>query len=182
MSAGHPETRDRAAGFSLVELMISLSLVMMLTLALITSYLFIARGDQSLTNYAAMNVQARALLEALGSDLRSATDVTNFTSSTLSLVVPSTPGATGGQDVVWTYDSVAATLTRQAGSSSRVYARDIESLSLLYYNMLSAPTTSLVEVKQVQVNLHMVKLVASAMTSEYVISAQFTMRAKSTTH
>lgn len=182
MSAGRLKSRVRAAGFSLVEMMISLSLVMMLTLALITSYLFIARGDQSLTNYTSMNVQARALLEALGADLRSATDVTNFTSSTLSLVVPSTPGANGGQDVVWTYDAVAATLSRRVGASTKVYARDIESLSLLYYNMLSTPTTSLVEVKQVQLNLHMVKLVASAMTSEYVISAQFTMRAKSTTH
>jgi hypothetical protein len=34
----------------------------------------------------------------------------------------------------------------------------------------------------VQLNLHLVKLVASAATSQYVISAQFTMRAKSTTH
>lgn len=163
-------------------MMISLSLVMMLTLALLTSYLFIARGDQSLTNYTAMNVQARALLEALGADLRSATDVTNFTASSVSLVVPSAPGATGGLDVVWSYNSVAGTLTRQSGGTSRIYARDIDSLSLLYFNVLSAPTASLVEVKQVQLNLHMVKLVASAMTSEYVISAQFTMRAKSTTH
>jgi type II secretory pathway pseudopilin PulG len=182
MLAGHPERRCRSAGFSLVELMISLSLVMLLTLALLTSYLFIARGDHSLTNYTVMNAQARSLLEVLGADLRGATDVTNFTPATLSLVLPSAPGATGGADVVWTYDAAAATLTRRAGGNSRVYARDIESLDFSYYNVLNTATTSLVEVKQVQLNLRMVKLVASAKTSEYVISAQFTMRAKSTSN
>jgi len=43
-------------------------------------------------------------------------------------------------------------------------------------------TSSLVEVKQIQVSLRMLRLVASTITSEYVISAQFTMRAKSTAH
>ena len=38
----------------------------------------------------------------------------------------------------------------------------------------------MVEVKQVQLNLRMLRLVASTITSEYVISAQYTMRAKST--
>jgi hypothetical protein len=37
-------------------------------------------------------------------------------------------------------------------------------------------------VKQVQLSLRMLRLVAGAITSEYVISAQFTMRAKSTAH
>ena len=182
MLAGHPESRRRSTGFSLVEVMISLSLVMLLTLALLSSYLFIARGDHSLTNYAVMNAQARSLLEVMGADLRSATDVTNFTSSTLSLVLPSAPGATGGLDVVWTYDAAAATLTRRVGGTSRVYARDIESFNFAYFNLLNTATTSLVEVKQVQLSLRMVRLVALARTSEYVILALFTMRAKSTSN
>ena len=79
---------SRAAGFSLVELMISMSLIMLLTLALITSFTFVARGDRSLQNYGEMNTQARRLLEQLGRDLRSATDVTDFTASELSLGEP----------------------------------------------------------------------------------------------
>ena len=63
MLAGHHNSRGRHSGFSLVELMISLTLVMMLTLALLTSYVFIARGDRSLQNYGEMNAQARRLLE-----------------------------------------------------------------------------------------------------------------------
>src|SRR4051812_945026 len=99
MWAGRHNSRRRSAGFSLVELLISLSLMMMLTLALLTSYIFIARGDRSLQNYGEMNVQARKLLERLGEDLRAATDVTNFTTNSLTLTVPTNATATTTQDV-----------------------------------------------------------------------------------
>ena len=160
MSAGHPKlvSLRRRRGFSLVELLISLGLVMLLTLALLTSYVFIARGDRSLANYGEMNAQARKLLEQLGRDLRSATDVTNFTATSLSLTVPT---------------NVAATAT---------YARDVQVFAFYYTNSNNVQTTSLVQVKQVQLSLRMLRLVASSVTSEYVISAQFTMRAKSTSH
>jgi Tfp pilus assembly protein PilV len=74
-------------GFSLVELLISLGLMMMLMLALLASFTFIARGDRSLTNYGDINAQARIMLERLGADLRSATDVT------------------ATHDVIWSYDA-----------------------------------------------------------------------------
>lgn len=184
MSAGPRNRRDRRrAGFSLVELMISMSLIMLLTLALLTSFTFVARGDRSLQNYGEMNTQARRLLEQLGRDLRSATDVTDFTASEVSLVLPlNTSG--GSQDVVWSYDSVTGTVTRQTTSGTVTYARDVQTFSFYYYNSASpsAETTSLVEVKQVQVKLRMLRYVAGTVTSEYVISSQFTMRAKSTAH
>ena len=184
MSAG-PHSLPRArAGFSLVELMISLTLVMMLTLALLTSFTFIARGDRSLTNYGEMNAQARKLLEQLGQDLRSATDVTNFTSTDLYLIVPTNTAGTTTQSVIWSFNSVNSAVTRQDGSGTKTYAQNVDTFSFYYYNSArpSAETTSLVEVKQVQLKLRMLRLVASTITSEYVISSQFTMRAKSTAH
>lgn len=182
MSAGLPETRRARRGFSLVELLISLALVMMLTLALLTSYVFIARGDRSLQNYGEMNVQARRLLEQLGSDLRGATDVTNFTASSLTLSVPTTATGTATQDVTWDFNSSAGTVTREDSSGEKTLARDVQTFSFYYANGNNVQTTSLVEVKQVQLSLRMLRLVASAVTSEYVISAQYTMRAKSTAH
>ena len=176
----HP-SRSRSAGFSLVELMISLTLVMMLTLALLSSFVFIARGDRSLTNYGDMNSQARKLLEQLGADLRSATDVTNFTATTLTLTVPLNPAVTATQDVIWDYDATSGTVTRADNTGTKTWAQNVQLFSFYFYNGSNVQTTSLVEVKQVQLSLRMLKLVASTITSEYVISAQFTMRAKSTT-
>lgn len=156
---------------------------MMLTLALLTSYVFIARGDQSLKNYGDMNSQARKLLEQLGEDLRAATDVTNFTTSELALTVPTNTAGTTTQDVIWDFNSETGVVTRQAGSSAAAtMAADVQTFAFYYANGNNVATTSLVEVKQVQISLRMLRLVASAVTSEYVISAQFTMRAKSTAH
>jgi type II secretory pathway pseudopilin PulG len=182
MSAGRPTNSRRRAAFSLVELLISLTLVMMLTLALLTSYIFILRGDRSLQNYDEMNAQARKLLERLGEDLRAATDVTNFTANTVTLTVPTNQAATTSQDVTWEFNSVDRTVLRQDASGTATFAKDVNDFSLYYANGNNVQTTSLVEVKQVQLSMRMLRLVASAVTSEYVISAQFTMRAKSTTH
>lgn len=164
--------------------MISLTLMMMLTLALLTSFTFIARGDRSLSNYGEMNAQARKLLEQLGQDLRSATDVTNFTSTTLNLTVPTNTAATATQDVNWSFESGSGTVTRQDASGTRIFARDVDLFAFYFFNSgsPSVETTSLVEVKQVQLKLRMLRLVAGSITSEYVISSQFTLRAKSTAH
>ena len=182
MLAGRHKFSRRHSGFSLVELMISLTLMMMLTLALMSSFVFIARGDRSLQNYGDMNTQARKLLERLGEDLRAATDVSNFTAETLTLTVPTNPAATATQDVTWDFDSVSATVTRQDNSGTVQYAQDVNTFAFYYANGNNVETTSLVEVKQVQLSLRMLRLVASTVTSEYVISAQYTMRAKSTAH
>jgi hypothetical protein len=155
---------------------------MLLTLALLTSFTFIARGDRSLTNYGDMNTQARKLLEQLGQDLRGATDVVDFTASTLTLTVPTNTAGTATQTVIWNYDSVSGIVTRQDNSGTKTWAHDVQTFTFYYFNGLSTATNSLIEVKQVQLSMRMLRLVASTLTSEYVISAQFTMRAKSTTH
>jgi type II secretory pathway pseudopilin PulG len=181
-SARQTSESRRRGGFTLVELMISLALVMMLTLALLTSYVFIVRGDHSLLNYGEMNGQARKLLERLGEDLRAATDVVDFTSSRLTLTVPTNAAATATQDIVWDYNSIDGTVTRQDSTGTTNFARNVDTFSFRYTNGNNVTTASLVEVKQVQLTLRMLRLAAYANTSEYVISAQFTMRAKSTAH
>src|SRR5882724_6939754 len=161
MPAGRHNLRRRRAGFSLVELMISLTLVMLLTLALLTSFTFIARGDRSLTNYGDMNAQARKVLEQLGQDLRGATDVVDFTTTTLTLTVPTNTAATTTQTVIWSYDSVTRVLTRQDNSGTKTYAHDVELFTFYYFNGINAATTSLIEVKQIQLSMRMLRLVAS---------------------
>lgn len=181
MSAGDALRPRRRRAFTLVEMLISLTLVMLLTLALLTSYVFIARGERSLVNYGEMNAQARKMLDLLGDDLRMARDVTNFTSTSLSLKLPtSLTDTTATQTVTWDYVSASGTVTRTVGATVTTLAKDVNSFSFYYTNNSNAVTTSLVEVKQVQLAMRMQRLVASAITSEYVISAQFTMRSKKT--
>ena len=182
LSEMKPKPAASPSGFSLVEVMVSVSLMGMLTLAILTSHVFLARGERSLTNYGDMNGQARKCLDQLGRDLRSATDVTDFTTTYVSLVVPTNQTATTTQPVLWSYNPTSRTLVRQDSVNSVIMARDVDTLTFYFCDGNNAQTTSLVTVKQVQLSMRLLRLVAGTITSEYVISAQFTMRAKSTAH
>ncbi|MDD3180961.1 MAG: prepilin-type N-terminal cleavage/methylation domain-containing protein [Opitutaceae bacterium] len=171
-----------ASGLTLVEVMISMTLLGLLMSAVLSSFIFILRGEQSLANYNTMNAEARTLLELLGRDSRSATDVTNFSASSLTLVVPQdTSGNT--QEITYEYDGSNGVLFRQVGSATeRILIRDITSFNFNYFNGHRDATTSLAELKQVQLTLRITKEVSQAATSQYVISAQYTLRAKPTSH
>ena len=181
MSASKPTTPARRRGFTLVEVMIATSLMAILTAAVLSSFIFILRAERSLANYAEMNTQARRLLEQLGRDARSAVDVTNTTASSITMSVPSNlSGST--QSVTYTYDSAAATVSRQIGGVTTVLVKNVNTLTFNFLNSSNAATASLLELKQMQVSLRILRTVQQATTSEYVISAQYTLRSKAVSH
>lgn len=171
----------RTRGFTLVELLVATSLTAILTAAIMSSFIFILRAERSLANYAEMNTQARRLLEQLGRDARSAADVTNTTTTGITMRVPSNLSGTL-QDVTYTYNAGAGTLSRQIGGVTTVLVRNVSAMTFNFLNSSNTLTTSLLELKQVQVSLRIVRLVQQATTSEYVISAQYTLRAKPVSH
>lgn len=182
MQAG-PTSKATRRGFTLVEVLIATSLATILTLAALTSFLFTIRGERSLANYSEMNAKARKVLEQMGRDFRSAGDVPagGFTSTSVLIKVPTDSSATSWQDVTWTYDSGAKTVTRTTGGVSTVYATNVSSFAFSFYNISSNTPGNDVELKQIQLSMRILRTVESATTSEYVISAQYTLRSKSTT-
>lgn len=176
-----PPRPQRTAGFTLLEVMVASSLFSILSVAVLSSFVFMLRAEQSLANYNLMNAQARNVLEVFSRDAKSASDVTNFTASTITLSVPlDTVGTTSA--VIYTFDSDAGTVVRTAGGVSTTLVTNINTFAFRYLNSLNAVTTSLAELKQVQFSMLLVRTVESAKTSQYVISAQFTLRAKPVSH
>ncbi len=168
-------------GFTLVEVMVSTSLLGMLMIAVLSSFIFTIRSEQALTNYNLMNTEARGLLELLSRDSKCALDVTNFTASSVTMVIPlDTDSHT--TSVTYGYDSSAGTVSRETGGVTRTLATNVSSFTFSYYNGLNIATTSLVELKQIQLTLRLARTVSLATTSQYVISAQYTMRSKPTSH
>lgn len=166
---------------TLVEVLVAVTLLGLLISSVLGSYVFLLRGQQSLAHYTTMNSDARALLETLSRDLKSAVGVTNFTATSLTLVVPqNTAGATA--EVTYEFDSLDGVFTREVGGQSVPLATGVVSLGFTYLNGNNVVTTSLVELKQVQLTLRLQRAVALALTSQHVISAQYTLRAKRTTH
>lgn len=170
-------------GFTLVEVMVAVSLCGMLTLAALTSFLFTLRGERALTNYSTMNATARKALEQMGRDFRSAGDIPSggFSSTSVTLKVPQNAAGTAWQSVVWSYDPGAKTVTRTINGTSATYATNVVSFVLSYFNAAGSAPSNDIEIKQVQLSMRILNMVQSTATSEYVISAQFTLRAKSTT-
>ena len=171
------------AGFTLVEMLISVSLAAMLTLAALSAFVFTLRGERSLANYSEMNARARLVLEQMGRDFRSAGDVPagSFNSTSVLLKLPTDSSATAWQDVTWTYNSSAKTVTRTVGGVGTVYATDVTSFVFTYYNTAGVAPGNDVELKQIQLSMRLLRQVQSAATSELIMSAQYTLRAKSTT-
>ncbi|MFI5336874.1 MAG: type II secretion system protein J [Opitutales bacterium] len=182
MPAG-PISRVRARGFTLVEVMISLTLCSLLALAAITSFLYTLRGEKSLANYSEMNATARLVLEQMGRDFRSCGDVPagGFNSTTVTLKVPADTSGTNWQTVVWAYNSAAQTVGRTVNGNTTVYAANVSSFTFSFYNINGVAPVNDIELKQIQISMRILRSVQAASTSEYVISAQFTLRSKSTT-
>lgn len=176
------ETRRRATrGLTLIEVLMSTSLLGLLMTAVLGSFVFLVQGEQSLANYNSMNADARELLELLSRDAKSATGVTNFTATSLTLTVPvNTSGGT--QAVTYAFDPATDSCVRSAGGTERRLVDNVTSFSFRYLNSNNATTASLAELKQVQLSLRIVRRVSFTSTSQYVISAQYTLRAKPTAH
>lgn len=168
-------------GLTLVEVLVATGLLGTLMAAVLSSFVFMLRGEQSLANYTTMNAEARDLLELLSRDAKSAVAVTNFTATSLTLTVPR--NKTGGTtDVTYEFDGGTNSFIREATGSTTTLVRDVSTFSFRYLNSQNSVTNSLAELKQVQLSLRIVRKVSLATTSQYVISAQYTLRAKPTAH
>lgn len=158
-----------------------MTLLGLLMAAVLSSFVFLLRGERSLANYTTMNAEARRMLELLGRDAKSAVAVTNFTTTSLTLVVPvNTAGGT--TEVTYELDAATDSLVREIGGAATTLVEDVTDFSFRYLNGNNVATTSLAELKQVQLSLRIARTVSLAATSQYVISAQYTLRAKQTAY
>lgn len=181
MSASDPLRRRARRGLTLIEVLVATSLLGLLLSAVLSSFVFLLQGEQSLGNYNSMNAEARQLLELLGRDAKSASSVTNFTATSLTLVVPTNTSG-GTQEVTYELDAATNSCVRIAGGQTRSLVPNVTSFAFRYLNGNNVVTSSLVELKQVQLSLRMVRRVSSSSNSQYVVSAQYTLRAKSTAY
>lgn len=102
--------------FTLVELLIGMSLAMMVMLAVLSSYTFLGRSLVRLVNQQTLITSGQRTLAYLTQDVRMASGISG-TPSASSLVL-TLPTATGTTTVTYTYNSSARTLTRTVGAAT----------------------------------------------------------------
>jgi prepilin-type N-terminal cleavage/methylation domain-containing protein len=97
--------RSIAPGFTLIELMISMSLLAIVFAAVFSAYLFLGRNLTRLVNVQQQQVQSRRTLRTFTQDLSSASQLTTATSTQIAL---SKPAGNGTATVTFRYANAPA--------------------------------------------------------------------------
>ncbi len=167
--------RSLRSGFTLLEVMISITLGTLVLGMATGGLLFMSRSLTSLTQYTDMSRDSRVALELFGRDVRMATNVFTANSHTLSVLRADADG--GAVIVDYFYDPDNKTFSQQTGNEPpRIILRDIDDLLINYFTLRGDPTVNPLEVKEVQLEALMRRTALTAGATNYIISAQFIMR------
>lgn len=121
----------RARAFTLVELMVAISLAAIVCAGVLAAYLFVGRNLTRLVNFQSQEVESRRTLRYFTEDASAAIALTAGTASSLALTKPTSVATTA---VSYAYNSAAGTLTRTDGAGSRVILTGLTALTFTYYN------------------------------------------------
>ncbi|MEO6873486.1 MAG: prepilin-type N-terminal cleavage/methylation domain-containing protein [Opitutaceae bacterium] len=152
--------RDRAkSGFTLVELMVGMTLALIVMAAVISCFVFLSRNLARLQIQQKFESQGRRALLIFSQDVRMATAISTPTTESVSLSVVTPTGTT---NVVYNYDFTSGTLTRTPGFSgvgtSPAMLINLTSFSFTYYDVFGHPypllTNYLIGIKQVSMSFN----------------------------
>jgi len=181
--------RQGKRGFTLVEVMITVTLLALVLAGMIPAFTFFTKSIAGLANYTIMSSESRAGLERFSRDLHAVDSVSLANETEMTFKVSD---EAGGSTVNYKFDPAAATLTRTVTDSggnvfTEILFEDVTEFELFYFNRLDVPLdavadagTLLLEMKSVQIRAVLLKKVITSDTTDYIISARFLMRNKPT--
>lgn len=143
-----PNFPNRSAGFTVVELLIGLSLALTVMTAVLSSYVFVARSftrtiGLGLLNQPTLETQGRRALAYFAQDVQMTSAISNPTDSEITLTVPLSTGGT--KNVTYYYNNTAAavsvySVTVPAFALARI-DRATSTILTLHTNLLSCSFT-----------------------------------------
>jgi len=157
-------------GFTLVELMIALTILAFGMAGAYTAISLLGKGSESVVSYAEMNGQSRKLLYSLGRDVRGAEDVKVANANRFEVV------DLDGNRILYDYDANGDKLTRTENGDTQVILSNVAECRFRYYTFRQVETSRPVEVKHVQLQARMRRPILSITTSDDIVTARFMMR------
>lgn len=182
----YTEPAGPARGFTLVEVMIGATLASFVLAGALSSFLMLGRSGMNIAYYTQMEAQIRRSLETFSQDLRMSSNVTWYSSSSITMTVPENyTGATPVNTVTYAYDSGANNFYYVPGNNASATAgkvvllRNVTSFAYSRFNRLDAPATTDVETKRIQLSLTARNTAQTVVgSSQSAISASFILRNK----
>ena len=169
--------RSNKRGYTLIEIMVSMSIMSLVLSGVTSSFTFLTKSALGLGNYVVMNQDSRKGLELLSRDIRMASDILIMTDDNLVISIPT--GGGGTKVIDYAYEAEQGRVFREEGGTSTSILKDIEDFDFKYYTFLGAVTANELEVKEVQVEAQMMKVVYNVENTSHLISARYMMRNKS---
>lgn len=189
------KSSSRPRGFTLVELMISMALLMMALASITGTFMLFARSSVSVGEYVEMSHDSRMALEIFSRDVRSAESLqvvgaerVDGVVSTESGVIFTYPAYHGDRQVQYRYNSDENTLYRiefnEGGRSRKELLSGLRLFELRFYqtpgddfSSTSGPLASVdTWAKSIQLDAELIRTVVALDNTDYIISARFMMR------
>jgi hypothetical protein len=180
-----------SAGFSLVEVIMSLTLSLIILASIVSTFIVFAAGSKSVGAYTEMSQQSRKLLEAFSRDIRAAEDVSTATATNVVVTYPEN-AFYDGMSVQYIFDELIGVFSRierdRDGNlnSNKVLLDGVDQFSFGYFSPLGTAlaydqASLLLSVKSVRVDAEMVRSISQTDATDYIISARFMMRNRAVT-
>jgi prepilin-type N-terminal cleavage/methylation domain-containing protein len=143
--------KQRARGFTLIEVMVAATIGSFVLLGVLTAFFMLTRSATNAANYSMMETQSRRALEELGQDLRMASDCKWNSSTSITLTVPDNYTSTSNL-VTYAYQTVSGVgqFYRMPGAASAtntktVLVRNVTSdFAYSRFNRVGGPLSSAV--------------------------------------
>ncbi len=170
-----PNLKSTRNGFSLVEVMVAMTLLSLIISVGLTALTFISQSSASLTNYSVMSSQSRHALEEIARDIRMGYKVNSATTNKLDFNIYGKAGTTS--NIVYEYSADEDKLFRTENSGTKEEMMDdLTTFKFNFYNLRKEATTAPISIKEVQVEGVMRKKALLRTNTNYIISARFMMR------
>lgn len=192
------DQKRRTQGFSLVEVMVAMTISTFILASAYATILSLAKGSESMINFAEMNTQTRNALELFGRDMRMARNVLQDDWNAHSVVIEKLPASNVPEFIRYVFIPANGDedghLRRQIWSqypgdpdihltNDRVILYDVDELNLNYYRyQQSQVALNPLETKHIQLEAKLERQVLNLTNTNYIISARFMMRNKDVTN
>ncbi|NQU09438.1 prepilin-type N-terminal cleavage/methylation domain-containing protein [bacterium] len=171
--------RRGSAGFTLVEILIALSIGSLVLAGVTTSYIFSLRGFRRLANHNEMQAAGRRSLDWFARDIRAGMAVSSCSGGQVVVLLPRTVDAAGvvtaTNVVTHQLQSGAWSRTDGTGAAKQLTA-NVTSLAFSLYDHAGNVTTQANQAVSVQVDATLTKSVQNHNQTADFLSARYRMR------
>lgn len=167
----------RPFGFTLIEVIVSVTVSGFTLAATLSVVLFIARTGAAAGNYVGQATDARRATEIFARDIRQATACVYNSATSLTLTVPARY-PTSNNRVTYSFDGTSNFQTT-AGATTTVLCRNVASASFTCYTRDNQPTTSANAMKLVRLTLNLRQTAMTTVAQDtLLLSASYVLRNK----